>query len=95
MPKKKIDTSAFKLDDEIKERVAECFGLMMPLSEILDSLLKIVKRIDNYPDITDEDAKGYLRESIRTCNPNDQKFNVKKYGATYETGRRAVYPQYG
>ena len=88
MPKKKIDTTAFKLDDELKATVAKCFGRLMPLSEILDSLLKIVKRIDNYPDITDEAAKDYLRESIRTCNPNDQKFNVKKYGAAYETGRR-------
>ncbi len=88
MPQKKIDTSAFKLDDELKATVAKCFGRLMPLSEILDSLLKIVKRIDNYPDITDEAAKDYLRESIRTCNPHDQKFNVKKYGATYEAGRQ-------
>ena len=88
MPQKKIDTSAFKLDDELKAAVAVCFGRMMPLSEILDDLLKIVKRIDSYPDITGKEAKDYLRESIRTCNPNDQKFNVKKYGAAYETGRQ-------
>ena len=35
MPKKKIDTSAFKLDDELKATVAKCFGRLMPLSEIL------------------------------------------------------------
>ena len=88
MPKKKIDTSVFKLNDDVKEAIAGHFGEMVPLSEILDELLKAVKQLNNYPDITDEDAKGYLREAIRTCNPNDKKFNVKKYGATYEAGRR-------
>ena len=68
MPKKKIDTSVFKLNDDVKEAIAGHFGEMVPLSEILDELLKAVKQLNNYPDITDEDAKGYLRESIRTCN---------------------------
>ena len=95
MPKKKIDTSAFKLEDERKRAVAKCFGQMVSLSEILDVLPKVVKQSDNYPDITDEDAKGHLRESIRTCNPNDQKFNAKKYGAAYEAGRRTYIRNMG
>ncbi len=38
-------------------------------------------------DFTRDQAKSMLRESLRTCNPNDKKFNAKKYGAAYREGR--------
>ena len=54
------------------------------IDRILDAL---DKKFMFTEDFTRDQAKSMLRESLRTCNPNDKKFNAKKYGAAYREGR--------
>lgn len=73
---------------EFKEITARSIGAGDTIGSVLDTFLAFYKKRYKFPrDITDKKAKSILREALRTCNPNDKKFNVKKYGAVYREGR--------
>lgn len=80
----------------LKELVAYFIGNGDTIGQVLDNLLDIYKADYKFPrDLTDEKAKDILRDAIRTCNPNDKKFNTKKYGAAYREGRLAYVRSLG
>jgi len=78
-----------KLPEELKQATAKQIGQTRSLSEILTELLTFYKTsFEDYPsEVSDPIAISYLRELMRTCNPNDKKFNSKKYGEAYQAGR--------
>ena len=78
-----------KLPEELKQKIANEIGQTRPISEILTGILTFNKEhFEDYPsEVQDTIAIGYIRELIRTCNPNDNKFNNKKYGEAYQAGR--------
>ncbi len=96
MPEKTTKTKKEELTVEIlketstrfREVVAHTIGMGYTIGEALDRILKYYKeRYKFTKDLNDEKVKSILRESLRTCNPNDKKFCVKKYGAAYREGR--------
>lgn len=81
---------------QMKEIVAYLIGNGETIGAVLDNLLDAHKGTHKFPrDLTDEKAKAILREALRTCNPNDKKFNTKKYGAAYREGRLAYVRSLG
>jgi len=78
-----------KLPEELKQAITKQIGQTRSLSEILTELLTFYKtNFEDYPsEVSDPIAISYLRELMRTCNPNDNKFNSKKYGEAYQAGR--------
>ena len=95
MPEKKNKANKEELTVEIlkktptpiREFVAYAIGNGKKIGEVIDTILDYYKETYKYPkDLNDEEAKSILRESIRTCNPNDKKFCIKKYGAIYREG---------
>lgn len=88
-PPMTVDTLK-QVDESIKKQVAKFIGSGMPIGEVLTKVLDYYKSdYDFSDDISDEEAISLLRGSLRTCNPNDKKFNVNKYGASYREGRLA------
>ena len=77
-----------KIPTRMREYVAYAIGNGIKIGDVLDSLIEYYKEIYEFSeDLNDENAKSILRETIRTCNPNDKKFCTKKYGALYREGR--------
>ncbi len=77
-----------ELGRKMKEPVAYDIGNGDSIGEILDRSIESLKRIYKFPrTLTEDKAKSILREAWRTCNPNDKKFNAKKFGVAYRRGR--------
>lgn len=77
-----------KTSTRFREFVAHSIGSGNKIGEVLDNILNYYKETYKYTkDLNDEKAKSILRETMRTCNPNDKKFCIKKYGAAYREGR--------
>lgn len=77
-----------KTSARFREYVAHAIGSGNKIGDVLDSILNYYKEKYKFAkDLSDEKAKSILRESMRTCNPNDKKFCIKKYGAAYREGR--------
>ena len=71
-----------------REYVAHAIGSGNKIGDVLDNIIKYYKKTYKFTkDLSVEKAKSILRESMRTCNPNDKKFCIKKYGAAYREGR--------
>ncbi len=77
-----------KTSTRFREYVAHAIGSGNKIGDVLDNVLNYYKEKYKFAkDLSDEKAKSILRESMRTCNPNDKKFCIKKYGAAYREGR--------
>ncbi len=77
-----------KIPTHFREYVAYAIGNGIKIGDVLDSIIEYYKKTYKFSeDLNDENAKSILRETIRTCNPNDKKFCIKKYGAAYREGR--------
>ncbi len=77
-----------KMPSGMREYVAYACGIGIKIGDVIDTILDYYKETYKYTkDLNEKEAKSILRESIRTCNPNDKKFCYKKYGATYREGR--------
>ncbi len=77
-----------KNSTHFREYVAYTIGSGSKIGDILDDILtRLKKRYKFSKDLSDKEAKSILRESMRTCNPHDKKFCIKKYGAAYRAGR--------
>lgn len=85
-----------KLSEVSKANVANLIGRGMKIGEVIEKVLNIYKTEYTFAeDLDDEQAMSIIREGLRTCNPNDKKFNVKKYGAAYREGRLACLHEIG
>ena len=89
---KKKEITADTLKKVVKrffaESTARSIGRGVPIGQEIENILKAFKKAFKFEKgLSDEDVKKILRESLRTCNPNDKKFNAKKYGAAYREGR--------
>ena len=100
--KSKIEKTLITADElkkpptHLKEHAARCIGQGETIGQVLDTFLNAYKDRYKFPrDLTDEKAKSILRDALRTCNPNDKKFNTKKYGAAYREGRLAYVRSLG
>lgn len=89
---KRITASDLKnVEERYKEGTARLIGTGRKIGELIKEIIGFYKeRAPFADDLTDEKATSILREALRTCNPNDKKFNVKKYGAFYREGRLSM-----
>ena len=95
--KEKISAKEVITADFLKERsstinfrklVASEIGSGKKIGDLIDNLVDgLGEEFRFTEDFTPKQAKEILRESLRTCNPNDKKFNAKKYGESYREGR--------
>ena len=71
-----------------RKHVAGEIGRGEKIGNLIDTLTNLFDKEYRFTkDFTRKQAKEILRESLRTCNPNDKKFNAKKYGKEYRAGR--------
>ncbi len=73
---------------DFRKHVAGEIGRGKKIGDLMDNILDLFHK--NYrftEEFTRNQAKEVIRESFRTCNPNDRKFNAKKYGEEYRKGR--------
>lgn len=85
-----------KVDTQLKNQVAFSIGTGRAIGDVINDyihLLYFKYQFDN--NITEGDIVTLLREAFRTCNPNDKKFNVKKYSEAYRAGRLSMVRDMG
>ncbi|MDE0554969.1 MAG: hypothetical protein OXI24_12170 [Candidatus Poribacteria bacterium] len=72
----------------IRQYVAREIGKGKKIGHVIDGFIDgLDEKYRWTKDFTRKQAKAVIRESLRTCNPNDRKFNAKKYGRSYREGR--------
>ena len=78
------------------ETIFSYIGTGQTIGEIIQEIIPSLSYdyvFDN--ELTIQNIESLLREALRTCNPNDKKFNIKKYGDAYEAGCRAMVQEMG
>lgn len=85
-----------KVDTQLKRNVAFAIGAGQTIGDVIqDIIFSLTSDCDFDNSITMQNIESLLREAFRTCNPNDKKFNVKKYGDVYRAGCRAMVQDIG
>lgn len=70
--------------NDIRQSVANAIGRGDTIGYVIDVCITDFEESFMFTeDFTREHAKAVIRSSLRTCNPNDKKFNAKKYGRSY------------